>query len=142
MIWNWISLRFYDLDRDCPTHAGILLFGKNPLYHISGDYIQFVRFDGDDSSGAVLDEKKLSGDLLSLLKELDILLPMHIKQPLIQATPLQELFGTAHENYFFFLYSFSNFIINLARNASRISGEAFSGEPESKGGAGSYSIPS
>ncbi|HEV3136236.1 MAG TPA: RNA-binding domain-containing protein [Pirellulales bacterium] len=27
------TLRFYDLGKNCPTHAGILLFGKNPLYY-------------------------------------------------------------------------------------------------------------
>ncbi|MET0395107.1 MAG: hypothetical protein ABW019_18315, partial [Chitinophagaceae bacterium] len=30
------SLKFYDLRADCPTNAGILMFGKNPRFYISG----------------------------------------------------------------------------------------------------------
>ncbi len=40
------SLRFYDLGRQCPTNAGILLFGKNPLQWLPGSYIQFLRLEG------------------------------------------------------------------------------------------------
>jgi ATP-dependent DNA helicase RecG len=40
------SLRFYDLNRQCPTNAGILLFGKNPLQWLPGAYIQFLRVEG------------------------------------------------------------------------------------------------
>lgn len=84
------SLRFFDLEKDCPTHAGILLFGKNPLYYLPSAYVQFVRFGGDSPSGAVLDEKVLSGDLLTLLRKLIDLLPLYIKQPLVYINSLQE----------------------------------------------------
>jgi ATP-dependent DNA helicase RecG len=33
------SLRFYDTKKYCPTHAGVLLFGKNPRYYLPGAYI-------------------------------------------------------------------------------------------------------
>jgi len=42
------SLRFYDLKENCPTNAGILLFGKNPLFNLPGAYIQYVKFAGED----------------------------------------------------------------------------------------------
>ena len=30
------SFKFYDLKEDCPTYAGILMFGKNPRFFIPG----------------------------------------------------------------------------------------------------------
>jgi len=65
------SLRFYDLNRQCPTNAGILLFGKNPLQWLPGSYIQFLRLEGSSLTGEVLVEKSLSGDLLTVLRELE-----------------------------------------------------------------------
>ena len=38
------SIYLYDRDNDCPTYAGIILFGKNPKYFLLGDYVQFIRF--------------------------------------------------------------------------------------------------
>jgi ATP-dependent DNA helicase RecG len=36
------ALRFYDLGRDCPTHAGVLLFGKRPTHFLPGAYLQYL----------------------------------------------------------------------------------------------------
>ncbi len=40
------SIHLYDRENDCPTYAGIILFGVNPRYFLLGDYVQFVRFAG------------------------------------------------------------------------------------------------
>src|SRR5262249_50886306 len=37
------AIRFYDPRAACPTHAGILLFGKNPTFFVPGGYAQYVR---------------------------------------------------------------------------------------------------
>lgn len=74
------SLRFFDSRRNCPTHAGILLFGKNPLEWLPGAYIQFLRFGGDSPLSEVLVEKELSGDLLTVLRELESLTSLNIGQ--------------------------------------------------------------
>ena len=37
------SLRFFDLQESCSTNAGILVFGKKPLFFIPGAYIQYVK---------------------------------------------------------------------------------------------------
>ena len=50
------SLRFYSLKKDCPTNAGILLFGNNPLFFLPGAYIQFLRLEGNDLASDVIDE--------------------------------------------------------------------------------------
>jgi ATP-dependent DNA helicase RecG len=65
------SLKFYDLSADCPTNAGILMFGKNPLYFIPGAYIQYVRFQGNDIISDFEYERKFSGDLTTQMKVLD-----------------------------------------------------------------------
>lgn len=41
------ALRLYNLKYDCPTYAAIILFGKRPEYFLAGDYIQYVRFEGE-----------------------------------------------------------------------------------------------
>jgi len=84
------SLRFYDLSRQCPTNAGILLFGKNPLQWLPGAYIQFLRLEGTSLTGEVLTEKSLSGDLLTLLRELESLVDLHVESRPVPVSALRE----------------------------------------------------
>lgn len=75
------------MGRRCPTHAGILLFGKKPLQWLPGAYIQFLRLAGDTLTSEVLEEKSLSGDLLTVLRELESLIDLHIAaRPAPQST--------------------------------------------------------
>src|SRR5882672_8820584 len=41
------SLRLFDQAKNCPTHAGILLFAKDPLQWLSAAYVQYVRLPGN-----------------------------------------------------------------------------------------------
>lgn len=84
------SLRFFDLRSDTPNHAGILLFGADPLQWLPGAYIQFVRFAGNSLDAEVTNEKSFSGDLLSVLRELDTLLETQIESYPSPVTALQE----------------------------------------------------
>lgn len=84
------SLRFFDISFNCPTYAGILLFAKDLLYWLPGAYIQFLRIDGNSLSDPIKNDKKLSGDLLTLLRELDSLLDIQVTQFLVQASNLRE----------------------------------------------------
>ncbi len=84
------SLRFYDLKANSPTYAGILLFGKDALNWMPGAYVQFVRFQGNGTSDPILDEKRLTGDLLTVLRELDQLLTIQIENALVKTSALQE----------------------------------------------------
>lgn len=72
------SLRFYDLIRDCPTNAGILVFGINPLFYLPGAYVQYVRFHGDSMTSELANEKQFSGSLIDVLKELEDFLKNNI----------------------------------------------------------------
>src|SRR5438552_12280585 len=84
------SLRFYDLNRQCPTNAGILLFGKNPLEWLPGAYIQFLRLEGTSLTGDVLVENSLSGDLFAVLRELEWLIDVHIEKRPVPRSSFQE----------------------------------------------------
>ena len=66
------SLRMYDLERTCPTFAGILLFGKNPRFFLSGAYIQYLKLPGTDLTDIPEDQAEMSGDLNSVLRELEL----------------------------------------------------------------------
>jgi len=84
------SLRFFDLNKNCATFAGILLFGKDPLYWLPGAYIQFVRFAGNNLSDEPIQQLTFSGDLLTVLRELDSFLPLQIKSWQEKASSLRE----------------------------------------------------
>jgi len=65
------SVRLYDRTHDCPTYSALILFGKNPRYYMLGAYVQYVRFDGKEKGGEVLNEKRFQGPLYSMLPALE-----------------------------------------------------------------------
>ncbi len=84
------SLRFFDPVRACPTNAAILLFGKNPLEWLPGAYVQFLRVDGPDLASEVVQEKRLSGDLLTLLRELESMMELNLSTFPVESSLLRE----------------------------------------------------
>ena len=48
-----------------------MLFGKNPRFFLPGDYIQFLRLPGEDLTEIPLDQAEISGDLASVLREME-----------------------------------------------------------------------
>lgn len=78
------SLRMFDLQNDCPTNAGILTFGVDPISFFYGDYIQYVRFGGTQMSDSVEAEKQFRGNLMTTLNALD----EFIKNNIIQQKPV------------------------------------------------------
>lgn len=72
------SLRLYDMERNCPTYAAVLLFGKNPKYFLPGCYIQFVRFKGVDKAAEIEDERTFEKCLFEMLPQLDSFLDFSI----------------------------------------------------------------
>ena len=79
------SLRFYDLKEQCPTNAGILLFGTNPLFQLPGAYIQYIKFDGNNMVANVEFEKQFSGAYVTELNVLDDF----IKNNIIKERPVR-----------------------------------------------------
>lgn len=84
------SLKFYDLKEDCPTYAGILMFGTNPRFFVPGAYVQYVRFTGEDESSDFEYEHRFDGDLTTQLGQMETFL-----KAIVVKTVLPEL----GENY-------------------------------------------
>ena len=80
------SIRLYDRTHDCPTYAAIILFGNNPRYYMPGDYIQFVRFQGKEKGGEVLNERRFQGPLFRMLPELEAF----VKDAIVTQRPVPE----------------------------------------------------
>ena len=66
------SLRFFDSRHHVPTVAGMLLFGKNPRFYLPGAYIQFLRLPDTTLTDRPDDEAEISGDLLGVLREVEV----------------------------------------------------------------------
>lgn len=73
------SLRLFDTRFNCPTYAGILLLGKKTQHFIPGAYIQYVRFAGTTMASKVVKENKFTGNLISMLKELEYFIKYSIE---------------------------------------------------------------
>lgn len=84
------SLRMFDLRRSCPTNAGVLLFGKDPRSWLRGAYVQFLRLNGTALSGEIEQEKEFTGDLLTVLRELDLFVDVHLKMRPVSDSTLRE----------------------------------------------------
>lgn len=82
------SIHLYDRENDCPTYAGIILFGTNPKYFLLGDYVQFVRFAGKDKGGDILNERQFSGPLYKMLPALE----SFVNDGIITQRPVPESF--------------------------------------------------
>lgn len=65
------SLGFYDMRHDCPTYAGILMFGNNVERRLPGAYVQYVRFGGEGREADISNDFKFSGNLMTVLNQLD-----------------------------------------------------------------------
>lgn len=85
------SLRFYDLHQDCPTNAGILILGINPLFFFPGAYIQYVKINGTKVTDEVSFEKRFSGAIITELKNIDEFIQNNIlKEKPVRTSSFQE----------------------------------------------------
>ena len=84
------SLRFFDPKPHCPTNAGILLFGKNPRFFLPGAYVQYLRMPGTALTDIPVDQAEISGDLLTVLQELELRVRLVVRTGMRRVSPLQE----------------------------------------------------
>ena len=88
------SLRFYDLVADCPTNSGALLFAKEPLHWIPGAWIQFVRWAGTTMANDAIAAKRFSGDLLTVLRNIDAFVALPTQSHPVADSALRERMET------------------------------------------------
>lgn len=84
------SLRMYDFERVCPTFAGILLFGKNPRFFLPGAYIQYIRLPALDLTDIPEDQAEISGDLNSVMRELELRIKSLVQTSMRRINALEE----------------------------------------------------
>ncbi|MBL8252336.1 MAG: putative DNA binding domain-containing protein [Candidatus Competibacter sp.] len=84
------SLHFFNPERGCPTHAGILLFGKNPRYFLPGAYVQYLKFPGSDIAQIPENQAEIVGDLRIVLRELELRTKVLIQKNLRSISGFQE----------------------------------------------------
>ena len=84
------SLRLFDLRRNVPTYAGVILFGVDPLSFVPGCYVQVVRYGGPSVTDAIADQKVIGGNLSTQLRKLDEYLPLLIEEPMRAAGPMRQ----------------------------------------------------
>lgn len=65
------ALSFYSTRYNCPTYAGLLMFGRRPTKFIFGGYIQYVQFSGLDRASEILNQQEFSGNLMTILPKID-----------------------------------------------------------------------
>jgi ATP-dependent DNA helicase RecG len=84
------SLRFLDRRSGKPTNAAVLVFGKDALGVAPGAYVQYVRYDGSSPGADVVRERRLTGDLGSIMRELGQLAEEIASGRPVDIGPLQE----------------------------------------------------
>jgi ATP-dependent DNA helicase RecG len=84
------SLRMYDFERTSPTFAGILLFGKNPRFFLPGAYIQYLKLPSTDLTDMPEDQAEISGDLNSVLRELELRIKSLVQTSMHRISSLEE----------------------------------------------------
>jgi ATP-dependent DNA helicase RecG len=84
------SLRFFDLARNCPTYAGLILFAKDLINWLPNAYVQYVRFDGTAMATDISAEKRFQGDLLSIVRDLNSFVSLITSTRPVRSSALQE----------------------------------------------------
>lgn len=84
------ALRLYNLNRNCPTNAGMLVLAYDPLDLFPGAKVQFAQYDGPELGSDVRAEKTFTGNLITLLAELDSFLKGRFTQKPVVVSGLRE----------------------------------------------------
>ena len=84
------SLRFHDLAAECPTNAGALLFARDPLRWMPGAAIQFVRWAGTTMADQPVGERRFSGDLITVLREVEAFVSLPARSRPVAESALRE----------------------------------------------------
>lgn len=64
-----------------PTHAALLLLGKEPRQYLPGAYIQFLRLDGPNLVDPILDQKEVGGTVPDQVRQIEELMRLNLRTP-------------------------------------------------------------
>ncbi|MBY0506205.1 MAG: putative DNA binding domain-containing protein [Bryobacteraceae bacterium] len=85
------SLRFFDLARNYPTYAGVILFGRDVGAWLPNAYVEYVRFAGESLADEVTSEKRFQGELVSVTRDLSSYVHLITNQRPVRADALREV---------------------------------------------------
>lgn len=101
-------------DLETPTVLGLLVIGRSPQAHLPGAYVQFLRLEGATLDAPIIDEERVDGAVVDVVRRLDDKLvahnrtrvdftsgPVEARQPLYPHVALQQLARNAvlHRTY-------------------------------------------
>ncbi len=66
-----------------PTHAALLLLGKEPREYLPGAYIQFLRLDGVELIDPILDQKEIGGTVPDQVRQIEELMRLNLRTPAV-----------------------------------------------------------
>ena len=84
------SLHFYHLNRNCPTNAGCIVFGRDPLARFPGAFVQYVSFGGETLASEVLESKVFNGNLLEMMWTLNSFIGSRFTMKPVKESALRE----------------------------------------------------
>jgi len=84
------SLRFFDLSRNQPTYAGIILLAKDVLAWLPNAYVQYVKYDGVEMGAPIVSEKRFQGHLPSVIRDLSAFVGLITTRRPERVSPLLE----------------------------------------------------
>ncbi len=67
LVLQLAALHFFNLNRNCPTNAGSIVFGKDVLGRFPGAYVQYVKFAGETMGSEVEESRVFDGNLMELM---------------------------------------------------------------------------
>lgn len=72
------------------TVLGLLLVGLDPTDFLPGAYLQFVRIDGIDFDGGIVDEQEMRGNIIGTASQLEAVLKGHLHSRLVEVDGFRE----------------------------------------------------
>ncbi len=80
------ALGLWDRAHQAPTHAGLLLLGREPRAFLPGAYVQFVAYPGTSIEDEVQADKRIGGDLPTMMRGLtDLISGLTLSRPMEEA---------------------------------------------------------
>lgn len=90
LVLQLAALHFYNLNRNCATNAGIIVFGKDPLARFPGAYVQYVKFAGKTLASEVEESLVINGNLLEMMWTLNRFINSRFTMKPVKETALTE----------------------------------------------------
>lgn len=90
LVLQLAALHFFNLNRNCATNAGVIVFGKDVLLRFPGSYVQYVKFAGKSLGDEVAEARVFDGNLLELMWKVSRFIESSFTEKPVYESGLQE----------------------------------------------------